>query len=224
MRLSGRADPRWPLVSELELDATGEAPAGARRHLTKVLAAWAVPRELAAEAELICSELVTNAVQATRKLAEERPVALRLLANAERLVVEVWDCHPGAPVRRFAADDAERGRGLAIVAGLSDRWGSRRLGPRAKAVWAELPLPPHPAMTPRRQGSRAASGALPVADLRGVLPRGLDVAAPRARGPAPAIGVPGRRGRREGAGQARQRGCRGRPGAFGRKMACLGLV
>lgn len=164
MPLDGSADPRWPLVSELELDATDEAPAGARRHLAKVLAAWGVPRGLIAEAEMICSELMTNAVQATWKLAEERPVALRLLANAERLVVEVWDCHPGAPARRVTADDAECGRGLAIVAQLATRWGSRRLGPRVKAVWAELPLPPRPGLTPRRRGSRPASGALPVAD------------------------------------------------------------
>jgi hypothetical protein len=107
---------------------------------------------------------MTNAVQATRKLAGRRPVALRLLANAERLVVEVWDCHPGAPVRQVTADDAERGRGLAIVAQLSARWGSRRLGPYAKAVWAELPLPPRPGITPPRRGSRPTSGALPVAD------------------------------------------------------------
>jgi anti-sigma regulatory factor (Ser/Thr protein kinase) len=142
MPSGGSADRRWPLVSVLELDATDEAPGGARRHLTAVLAAWALPRGLAGEAEMICSELMTNAVQATSKLTEERPVALRLLANAERLVLEVWDCHPGVPVRRVAEDDAVSGRGLAIVAELSNRWGTRRLSQHVKAVWAELLLSP----------------------------------------------------------------------------------
>jgi anti-sigma regulatory factor (Ser/Thr protein kinase) len=97
-----------------------------------------VPRELAGEAEMICSELVTNAVQATWKLPEARSVGLRLLANAERVVVEVWDCHPGVPFQRVAVNEAESGRGLAIVAELSDRWGLRRVSPHLKAVWAEL--------------------------------------------------------------------------------------
>jgi anti-sigma regulatory factor (Ser/Thr protein kinase) len=141
MSLDGSPYLQWPLVSVLELDATGEAPPRARRHLREVLAAWAVPGELAAEAEMICSELMTNALLATWKLAERRPVGLRLLANAERLVVEVWDCHPGIPVQRAAADEAECGRGLAIVAELSNRWGLRRVNPRVKVVWAELLLP-----------------------------------------------------------------------------------
>jgi anti-sigma regulatory factor (Ser/Thr protein kinase) len=162
MPLDGSPYLRWPLVSVLELDATDEAPHGARRHLTEVLDAWAVPGELAAEAEMICSELMTNAVLATWKLAERRPVGLRLLANAERLVVEVWDCHPGMPVqRRVAEDEAECGRGLTIVAELSNRWGLRRVSPRVKAVWAELLLPARPGMARRQPGARASSGAMP---------------------------------------------------------------
>jgi hypothetical protein len=74
-------------------------------------------------------------------LDEPLSVGLRLLANWQRLVIEVWDCHPGEPVRRVAADEQECGRGLAIVHELSSRWGSRRLSAHIKAVWAELLLP-----------------------------------------------------------------------------------
>lgn len=143
---------RWPLVSVLELDLSEEASACARRHLRDVLPAWRVPRGLAVEAELICSELVTNAVQATGKLPEPAPVGMRLLASARRLVLEVWDCHPGIPVRRppseVASAEATNGRGLAIVAELSNRWGTRRLSAHVKSVWAELllPGPPSPAV------------------------------------------------------------------------------
>jgi anti-sigma regulatory factor (Ser/Thr protein kinase) len=141
---------RWPLVSVLELGVSEEASTCARRHLRDVLPTWPVPRGLAVEAELICSELVTNAIQATGKLPEPAPVGLRLLANAQRLVLEVWDCHPGVPVRRppseVASAEAVNGRGLAIVAELSNRWGTRRLSTHVKSVWAEflLPGPPFP--------------------------------------------------------------------------------
>jgi anti-sigma regulatory factor (Ser/Thr protein kinase) len=143
---------RWPLVSVLELDLSEQASTCARHHLRGVLPAWRVPRGVAVEAELICSELVTNAIQATGTLPEPAPVGLRLLANAQRLVLEAWDCHPGVPLRRppseVASAEATNGRGLAIVAELSNRWGTRRLSARVKSVWAELLLPglPFPAV------------------------------------------------------------------------------
>ncbi len=80
-------------------------------------------------------------------LAEPRPIGLRLLANWQRVVVEVWDCHPGVPVRRTTPDpllpenQAECGRGLEIVHELANRWGTRRLSAHVKTVWAELLLP-----------------------------------------------------------------------------------
>jgi anti-sigma regulatory factor (Ser/Thr protein kinase) len=136
---------RWPLVSVLELDVSEEASTWARLHLRDVLATWRVPRGIAVEAELICSELLTNAIQATGKLPEPTPVGLRALANAERLVLEVWDCHPGMPMRRppreVASAEAVNGRGLAIVEELSNRWGTRRLSTHVKSVWAEFLLP-----------------------------------------------------------------------------------
>jgi len=103
---------------------------------------------------------VANAVQATLSLqplprAEPWPVGLRLLGRRQRIVLEVWDCHPGVPVRRVAPDDAECGRGLAIVHELANRWGSRRLTAHVKAVWAELLLPGpvmHPEETIQEKG------------------------------------------------------------------------
>lgn len=143
---------RWPLVGVLELGASPEAAGFARRYVAASLGAWACPFGMKEDMELICSELVSNAIQATWSLqtlvlAEPRPIALRLLGNRRRLMLEVWDCHPGVPVRKVvpvrqvAPDEAECGRGLAIVHELANRWGARRLSAHVKAVWAELLLP-----------------------------------------------------------------------------------
>jgi hypothetical protein len=104
------------------------------------LAEWRIP-DLIPDAQLICSELVSNAVKATAALPEVMPIGLRVLANGERLVIEAWDCHPGYPVRQPASDSTESGRELQIVHDLSNRWGSRRVSARLKAVWAELLIP-----------------------------------------------------------------------------------
>jgi len=150
---------RWPLVSVLELGASLEAVGLARQYVTASLGEWACPFGVREDMELICSELVSNAVQATLSLealplAEPWPVGLRLLGKRQRIVLEVWDCHPGVPVRRVAPEDAERGRGLAIVHELANRWGARRLTAHVKAVWAELllPGPAHPGETIQEKG------------------------------------------------------------------------
>lgn len=128
---------RWPRVSLLELGPLPTAASCARLHTRNVLAEWGLPRALAADAEMCVSETITNALRATRALDDPQPIALRLLANAERLVTEAWDCHPGAPVRREAGDDEEGGRGLAVIEACSSRWGVRRLSPNVKTVWCE---------------------------------------------------------------------------------------
>jgi anti-sigma regulatory factor (Ser/Thr protein kinase) len=130
----------WTNVLIVEMGASLSAPSTARQLARTALAEWRIP-DLIPDAELICTELVSNAVKATAALSDVTPMGLRLLANAERLVVEVWDCHPGQPVRLPTSDVAESGRGLHIVHDLSNRWGSRRVSRRLKAVWAELLIP-----------------------------------------------------------------------------------
>jgi len=139
-----RADDAFHLlrthVLVVELGASLSAPSTARQLSRTALAEWRIP-DLIPDAELICSELVSNAVQATAALPEVMPIGLRVLAHGERLVIEAWDCHPGYPVRQPANDITESGRGLQIVHDLSNRWGARRVSARLKAVWAELLIP-----------------------------------------------------------------------------------
>jgi anti-sigma regulatory factor (Ser/Thr protein kinase) len=147
---------RWPQVGVVELGSSAEGATLARRWVVGLLGEWDVPFGIKEDLELICSELVANAQEVTRSLpsptsGEPWPVGLRLLGNWQRIVLEVWDCHPGVPVRQVAPDDQECGRGLTIVHELANRWGSRRLSARVKAVWAELLLP---ALAARQQATR----------------------------------------------------------------------
>jgi anti-sigma regulatory factor (Ser/Thr protein kinase) len=138
----------WPLASRLELGPYPTAPSCARLHTRNVLTEWNLDRGLVADAEICVSETITNALRATLTLPDPLPIGLRLLANAERLVTEAWDCHPGAPVSRPVTLDDEGGRGLAVIDAYSNRWGVRRLSPHVKTVWCEFLLTRLPAPAP----------------------------------------------------------------------------
>jgi len=99
-------------------------------------------RDVAEDAALIVSELMTNALDASAVLPERPPITLRLLADEKSLLIEAWDQSPLDLEPRQADADDECGRGLTVVAALSDRWGSERTGYRRKVVWAELACAP----------------------------------------------------------------------------------
>ena len=123
----------------LELAPLPGAIPCARLHAVHVLHEWGL-RALAEDAALIVSELMTNAADASVVLPERPPITLRLLASENALIIEAWDRSPLDLEPREAGTDAECGRGLTVVAALSDRWGSKRTGHSHKAVWAELAL------------------------------------------------------------------------------------
>jgi hypothetical protein len=88
---------------------------------------------LAQPAELAVSELVTNAVRAStdarraRQVAGEPAdlpvVALRLAGDNKHLLVEVSDYDPRPPIPTEADPEHDGGRGLLLVAAVSERWG-----------------------------------------------------------------------------------------------------
>ena len=114
----------------------------ARLHAVDVLHEWGL-RALADDAEMVVSELVTNAIDASIVLPERPPVALRLQVTDTCLVIEAWDQSPLDLEPREADAEDDCGRGLTVVAALADRWGSERTGHRRKVVWAELSLRAH---------------------------------------------------------------------------------
>ena len=134
-----RGDTALRRTSVLEFAPLPSAVPCARRHAVHVLHEWGL-RHVAEDAALIVSELMTNALDASNVLPERPPVTLRLLADEKSLVIEAWDRSPLDLEPRQADADAECGRGLTVVAALSERWGLERIEYRRKVVWAELAL------------------------------------------------------------------------------------
>jgi anti-sigma regulatory factor (Ser/Thr protein kinase) len=128
---------RWPLASFLELGALPSAVPCARLHTRQLLWEWQLTG-LADSAELIVSELMTNAIQASRADRRTAPVRLWLLADRTSLLILVWDASPLPPVRMNTSDDAENGRGLLLVETLSTRWDFFAHHQGGKVVWASL--------------------------------------------------------------------------------------
>lgn len=143
VRIPPLADPhgnditaRWPLRSFLELGALSSAVPCARLHTRQLLWEWQLTS--LTDAELVVSEIVTNAVQITQADTRTTPVRLWLLAERTRLLILVWDASPLPPVPVTTSDDAENGRGLLLVDTLSTRWGHFPLSSGGKAVWSLL--------------------------------------------------------------------------------------
>ncbi|MGH3303441.1 MAG: ATP-binding SpoIIE family protein phosphatase [Streptosporangiaceae bacterium] len=117
----------WTLPSELT------SASRARSVIRRPLRRWGLT-DLLPTAELLVSELVTNAVRYA-----QGKIGLRLvLENA--LVCEVMDDSAALPRLRHPEDSDERGRGLQVVSQLAQRWGARR-ATSGKVVWCELPVP-----------------------------------------------------------------------------------
>lgn len=116
---------------KLALNPTEVRTARALTH--KQLTEWGLGA-LGDLAELLVSELVTNALRAA-----SRSLELRLM-RVGKLLVEVTDDDHNLPLLRRAEGHDEAGRGLALVSNLSARWGTSRQAV-GKVVWFELPLP-----------------------------------------------------------------------------------
>jgi len=94
--------------------------------------------EYAEDAEIITSELVTNAVQHARGNGTATiGVTLTHAGRTAAVTVTVSDSSPDGPIRRDTPAGSERGRGLRIVEALSADWGWRQED-GGKAIFAVL--------------------------------------------------------------------------------------
>jgi anti-sigma regulatory factor (Ser/Thr protein kinase) len=131
-----------PLKTHLELAALPSAVSCARGHVRMVAREWGLA-DLASTAELLASELVTNAVQASERLRIRADVPavhvvrLWLVSDQISMVIHVWDASEEMPVRCQATPDEERGRGLLLVDSLGKEWGAYRK-PVGKVVWVMI--------------------------------------------------------------------------------------
>jgi PAS domain S-box-containing protein len=119
-------------VGDWMLEPQPTSVARARELARDQLLEWGLD-DLVDTTELLVSELVTNALR-----HGYGDIRLRLLLD-RTLVCEVWDSALLQPRRRRARDTDEGGRGLQLVAMLSQSWGSRRTH-GGKTVWFELAL------------------------------------------------------------------------------------
>ncbi|MEU9836310.1 ATP-binding protein [Streptosporangium sp. NPDC048047] len=143
-------------MKELSLAARPEAVPRARELVRGALDGWQLP-QLADNAALVISELVTNAVKAISGpagenacgLAELVPVVwMRVRRTRTRVRLEVWDGEAALPTSTPSQvsmppdieDIAQSGRGLALVDAYSTEWGIDDC-PNGKIVWAELVVP-----------------------------------------------------------------------------------
>ncbi|MGW2446452.1 SpoIIE family protein phosphatase [Streptomyces sp. NPDC001675] len=109
------------------------ASAARARELTSAkLSEWGL-EHLAFTTELIASELVTNAYRYA-----SGPATLRLIRERS-LVCEVSDTSHTSPHLRRARTTDEGGRGLFLVAQMTERWGTRYTR-EGKTVWTEQSL------------------------------------------------------------------------------------
>ncbi|MEU7878278.1 ATP-binding protein [Microbispora bryophytorum] len=109
----------------------------ARRFITATLGAWPVVES----AELIVSELATNAVRHTASARFGGKFIVSIQAEPDQVWLGVADGGgPGVP-RLVRPTEDEGGRGLFLVASLADNWGV--YGNQAgRTVWALLKVDP----------------------------------------------------------------------------------
>ncbi|MFI9467940.1 SpoIIE family protein phosphatase [Streptomyces sp. NPDC052492] len=120
-------------VATWDIPADPALVAPIRKQVLDQLADWSLT-DASFTAELVVSELVTNAIRYGAP-----PIRLRLIHDASTLICEVSDTSHTAPHLRRAKTWDEGGRGLLLVAQLTQRWGTRHTA-EGKTIWAELTL------------------------------------------------------------------------------------
>ena len=86
--------------------------------------------EVLDEAELLVSEVVTNAV-----LHGAPPITVRVECDGNRLLVSVTDRNPEPARVRDAGPEDVSGRGIRLVDIISDEWGVKPRSGAGKDVW-----------------------------------------------------------------------------------------
>lgn len=134
----------WPQMAQsmqVRVPNDPESVARARQATAEALEAWGIGTPVDATAVgdvlLVATELVSNAVKFS-----SGNVALALTWSGRTVRVGVTDTSPSRAALGTAAPDATGGRGLAIVAALSGRWGQTPYEGGRKEVWAEVQVGP----------------------------------------------------------------------------------
>ncbi|WP_198668298.1 SpoIIE family protein phosphatase [Streptomyces triticisoli] len=120
-------------VATWDIAADPAEVARIRARTARLLEEWGL-EEICFVTELVVSELVTNAIR-----YGQPPIQLRLIHD-RTVICEVSDASGTAPHLRRARIFDEGGRGLLLVAQLTQRWGTRHAR-QGKTIWCEQVLP-----------------------------------------------------------------------------------
>jgi serine phosphatase RsbU (regulator of sigma subunit) len=123
--------PATRTLAALDVGGGTEVVPGARRLIRSTLSG--LPHWVVDDAELVVTELVTNAV-----LHGERPAQLRVIDVGGGVRLEMEDSGRAAPILLRHGGDSMTGRGLSLVAALASEWGVRQGATAGKVVWAQL--------------------------------------------------------------------------------------
>ncbi|WP_338083876.1 ATP-binding protein [Candidatus Frankia nodulisporulans] len=133
-----QATTRCPPATHIlaELPYLPSAVPQARHVLREGMRLASIPEDVGSTAELLVSELVTNAVK-----YGEPPLWLFIEMRPGLIHASVSDTSTVLPQRRTADADAEGGRGLLVLDALAGSWGTVA-AESGKYLWFDLPVPP----------------------------------------------------------------------------------
>ncbi|NYE39442.1 ATP-binding protein [Streptomyces fulvorobeus] len=121
----------------VELQALPPRIGQVRRIISAQLRYWHLD-PLIDHAALGVTELLTNV---HRHAQPDKSCTVEIELLLDRLTVSVHDHDPRLPTVGAPGADATSGRGLALIAAVSESWGVRPADGTGKAVWFTLPAP-----------------------------------------------------------------------------------
>lgn len=124
--------PDLKATTSFEVRGTRSGVVDARERVVETAREWEADVDVD-ELRLTTSETITNALR-----HGSGPIRVVVEWLGSRLRVEVEDRHPVRPLRREPDPYDTHGRGLQVVSGMAERWGTLVTG-AAKSVWFEIP-------------------------------------------------------------------------------------
>ncbi|GGZ35823.1 ATPase [Streptomyces poonensis] len=146
----------------MELQALPTRIGQVRRIVSAQLRYWHLD-SLIDQAALGVTELLTNV---HRHAEPDKSCTVEIELLLDRLTVSVHDNDPRLPELRDADITETCGRGLAMVAAVSESWGARPHGASGKVVWFTLPAPSEESVESVAAPKRPSHGAVHTATHR----------------------------------------------------------
>lgn len=122
-------------VSQRRLEPHPHEVAPARRWtVEQATSSGLTDEDAAAVLELLSSEIITNAVR-----HGDGEIVVSVVRSGTGLRIAVTDAGDGRPTPRTPDDDAVTGRGMLLVAALSESWGVEHHPSGGTCVWFSVP-------------------------------------------------------------------------------------